>query len=277
MMGGQLILPTLIYHHIGWIMKKEHTKSQNRKRAALIDGLREFKVSRGTRPVDDDDEREIKHKSSIKKLKHKEKKFDDEPISFVKKETVLVFDPKKSKKKKTARNKLASERSKLAHDTEDINDVIEKVKQDLERNKPKDDNDYRLVYLDMFTKQRKIIRRTEKKLLVNNNGGGREIYQLAAMYSQLRETIADLRSISDLSEHAERIVDLCMKPLFTNMVQKATDAFYTVKVKLKDKIKDKLVVSAFETIDEATIELGREMQMQYDMVSDKIRRMMTDK
>jgi hypothetical protein len=185
---------------------------------------------------------------------------------------VAEAEPKKARTDQDASAKLKRAKKKIQRTVDDADDLMERVKKDLTRHEPKDDNDYRIVYLEMFKKQRRIIKKTEKKVLSRTNkGGGREIYQLSAMYSQLRETIADLRSITDLSEHADRLIEMAVQPMFTRMIQNITDNFYELKVRTKDRVKEKYVKEVMDLVDDATVELGRKLQVHYEEVSTKIR------
>jgi hypothetical protein len=147
-------------------------------------------------------------------------------------------------------------------------ELIDKMKSDI-KSSSIDENDHRAVYLDMYRQLRRIIRKTERSCLRSKNGQG--AYQLATLYTQLRETIADLRSLTDLSDHVDRIVERVVRPLFTTIVQSYADSMYTVKLKIKDRLIENKVKRTFEDIDDITIEAGKQFQAQYTKVVEDIK------
>jgi hypothetical protein len=264
---------------------KSRTFKVNRDHTAAATLKLKGKRSRTSRDDDDEaridrdallaeyDEQQQRGKSKATRLStirhHKKKKYDEEALDFDahKKKPEVVLDVTRVKK---SMRRLDKEKKSVP------DDVVAVVAAARESAKNKDDSDFLNVYLDMYNKQRRIIRRTERRLLgPNSKGGGREIYQLAQMYSQLRETIADLRSISDLSEHAERIIDLALNPLFRILVQTLTASMYQIKIRSKDRL-GKHYRDVHEHIDDTTVEFGRAMQEQYEIVSNKIRSLLTE-
>lgn len=221
---------------------------------------------------------EEKQKQGIKKLKLKKKDLTkvEEPEKAKKKKKSVIKEPKEIRTAKAltkVKKKLEKQRSRVEGEEGELAKIVKKV-EELSANDP---NGYLNVYLDMFDKQRKIIKKTEKKILSRRSKcTGKEIYHLSTMYSQLRETIADLRSISDLSEHAERIIAQAVQPVFTLILQSMSDSMHEVKVRIRDKLTEKDVKKTFDKIDETTIDLGRKMQVHYEKITSDIRSLLLE-
>jgi hypothetical protein len=131
------------------------------------------------------------------------------------------------------------------------------------------EDDHKEVYLDMFRQLRRIIKKTERSCLKSKNGQG--AYQLATLYTQLREVLAEIRAYTDLSDHVDSMIERVMKPLFTTLVQSTSNAMYQTKIKIKDKLKEKRVRRTFEDIDEITLDQANQLQTQYDKACQTIR------
>jgi hypothetical protein len=236
---------------------------------------------------------EVTHKKGISKLKLKKKSVSDPvperedrpPVSSKSKTKArpkAKSKPKVSREPREARTEAALKRTEkkverlktvVEGESKEIKKIVKKV-EELSANDP---NGYLEVYLDMFTKQRRIILKTEKKILSRRSKcTGKEIYHLSTMYSQLRETIADLRSISDLSEHADRLILQAVQPIFTTILQSISDSMHEVKVRVRDKLVEKSVKRTFDGIDETTIELGRKMQGHYEKLTNDIKSLLLE-
>jgi hypothetical protein len=148
-------------------------------------------------------------------------------------------------------------------------ELIARMKKKSEKS---NEDDHLQVYMDMYTQLRRIIKRTEKGCMKSKTGQG--AYQLATLYTQLRETIADIRNLTDLSDHADLLIEKVMRPLFTTMVQNTSNSMYTIKLKIKDKLREKRVRRTFEDIDEITIEAGKNLQDLYDRSCQDIKKIL---
>jgi hypothetical protein len=62
------------------------------------------------------------------------------------------------------------------------------------------DNTWMTTYEVMFKKLRRIMRNVENKVL-NSDSGSNDIYALMALYNQMREVIADIRSMMDFTQN----------------------------------------------------------------------------
>jgi hypothetical protein len=148
--------------------------------------------------------------------------------------------------------------------------IIEKMK--TKTKERTNEEDHLAVYSDMYRQLRRIIKRTEKGCLQSKTGQG--AYQLATLYTQLRETIADIRNLTDLSDHADLLVEKVMQPLFTTLTQNLSNSMYTIKLKIKDKLREKRVRRTFEDIDDITIEAAKLLQDSYNKSCEDIKRLL---
>lgn len=147
--------------------------------------------------------------------------------------------------------------------------IIDKMKEKTKGRIKTNEEDHLKVYLDMYRQLRRIIKKTERGCLKSKTGQG--AYQLATLYTQLRETISDIRALQDLSDHAETLIEKVMQPLFTTLTQNLSNSMYQIKLKTKDKLNEKRVRRAFEDIDEITIEGAKLMQDCYNKTCQDIR------
>jgi hypothetical protein len=190
------------------------------------------------------------------------------------KSSMSVVNTVKSKKKKprteeTRTKKLDKVKDKAMLEESAALELIAKMKTKSEKS---NEDDHLAVYMSMYRQLKRIIRRTEKSCLKSKGGQG--AYQLATLYTQLRETIADIRNLTDLSDHAELLIEKVMRPLFTTMVQNTSNSMYTIKLKIKDKLQEKRVRRTFEDIDEITIEAGKNLQDLYDRSCSDIKKIL---
>lgn len=196
-------------------------------------------------------------------------KIDSKKEKKVKK-SASASDVKNKAKKRTfekGEKKLKKVKSRVVEEEQEILERLNK------RKETTNEDDHLAVYLDMYRKQRRIIRKLEKQCLKSKNAQG--VYQLATLYSQLRETISDIRSLTDLSEHAENLIIKIIRPLFTSIVQEVSDSMYVVKLRLKDKIVDKKRKRSFNEIDDITVDLGKKLQQEYQKVCVDIKTLLT--
>ena len=162
--------------------------------------------------------------------------------------------------------RLAIVKSKVLVEEQAVVELMDKMKTRIVKT---NEDDHLQVYMDMYNKQRRIIRKLEKECLNSKNSQG--VYQLATLYTQLRETIASIQNLTDLSEHAEILIERVMRPIFTEIIQDIASTMYVVKLKIKDRLQEKTVKRTFTDIDDITIESGKKLQLSYQKVCESIR------
>jgi hypothetical protein len=176
---------------------------------------------------------------------------------------------KKKRTVETGTKKMKKAKEKALVEETAALEIIARVRTKSEKS---NEDDHLAVYLEMYRQLRRIIRRTERGCLRSKTGQG--AYQLATLYTQLRETIADIRNLTDLSDHADLLIEKVMQPLFTTLAQNLANSMYTIKLKIKDKLQEKRVRRTFEDIDEITIEGAKHLQDAYAKTCDEIKIML---
>jgi hypothetical protein len=128
-------------------------------------------------------------------------------------------------------------------------------------------------YLHMFKTLQDMVRVGEQKYLESK--ATREVYALMTMYSQLREVIADIRSVTDMSSHAENIIQSIVQPAISSIAQAMVDAFYHVRILVRSIAKDEEVQYGVKKIDDIMRDQGLMLQNQYTHLSDRISETLT--
>ena len=101
-------------------------------------------------------------------------------------------------------------------------------------------------YEHIYETQSTIIRRLEERLTDRNSSiSSRDIYALSAMYSQMRETIADMRSIKDMNAQAEALAIEVFDPAMKAAGESLVAVYFKITTMLRQHVKD---VSAIEII-----------------------------
>lgn len=128
-------------------------------------------------------------------------------------------------------------------------------------------------YIHMFQTLQEMIRIGEDRYMTSQST--REVYALMTMYSQLREVIADIRSLTDMSTHADSIVKDIIQPTISSIAQSMVDAFYHVRILVREISKDSEVQYGVKKIDDIMRDQGLMLQNQYQVLSERIHEMMT--
>ncbi len=148
----------------------------------------------------------------------------------------LVKEPKK--KKKTSKK-----------------DKIKKIEQRIEKRKSEimeyaveahliPDDAPEKKYFDefehIFKSLQKLTRIAERKY--KDSKSSRDVYALMAMYSQIRECIADMRTIQDLSQQSDALIKEIIDPLIKTIGDSLVQLYYNTDQSVRETItEDKLV------------------------------------
>jgi hypothetical protein len=98
----------------------------------------------------------------------------------------------------------------------------------------------------------------------------REIYALATVYSQIREVIADIRSISDMSDQANALIGGVVQPSISSIAQAFVDTFYHVRILIREIAREDEVQYGLRKVDELMRDQGLMLQDQYQNVAQRI-------
>lgn len=169
----------------------------------------------------------VKKKAVTKKpVKKKKKALKEEPI---KKRKVKKIDPDTPKKKKKAPTRdMASVEKRVKKKKSDV-EVMEKQFDELVDGIQ--DSAQLEEYVHMFKKLQKISRTCEKKYLKDKQS--RDIYPLMQIYNQMREIIADLKALKDVSIQVGQFNEEVLNPFATLSAQAVMDFFQGTKVSMQ--------------------------------------------
>ena len=98
----------------------------------------------------------------------------------------------------------------------------------------------------------------------------REIYALATVYSQIREVIADIRSVSDMSNQANALISGVVQPSISSIAQAFVDTFYHVRILIREIAREDEVQYGLRKVDELMRDQGLMLQDQYQNVAQRI-------
>jgi hypothetical protein len=88
------------------------------------------------------------------------------------------------------------------------------------------------AYADIFYKLREIIALQEERCLSTDKTTN--IYALMQLYSQLRDTIHDIRAVSDFNELSNRLVQDIIKPMLADIGQNVVDIVYALRKEARE-------------------------------------------
>lgn len=130
------------------------------------------------------------------------------------------------------------------------------------------EKDYLDEYIHLFVTLQAVARKMERKVLKEPQS--RDIYALSTLYSQLREVIADVRSITDMGQQVEMIVAGAITPFASDITQCVTDVYYQVRKLLRETTKPKETQFALNHLDELVRQLGMGIQQSHERARTKV-------
>jgi hypothetical protein len=210
--------------------------------------------------VDDGDELPVRKK---KKKRPVEVEYD-EPV-----------EEKKVKKKKKVnvtelKSKAVALRTDVAIEAQNIEqEIAERKEQQLT------DNTWMTTYEVMFKKLRRIMRNVENKVL-NSDSGSNDIYALMALYNQMREVIADIRSMMDLTQNTQRIIDQVLYPLIRDISNNYVDAIFLINKNLRANVDSNKYIEMKAATDECLKEHAKYIQAAYEKSSEKLAQLLEE-
>ncbi len=122
-------------------------------------------------------------------------------------------------------------------------------------------------YLHMFRKLKLLIRKAERTCL-KDGANSREFYALCALYSQQREIIADIRSVTDLSGTVAAMDTNVIRPLVSAMGQNVLDSMFQIRKIILECGKEELIQAALFKLEGVTKEQGVFLQLQFGRSMD---------
>lgn len=117
-------------------------------------------------------------------------------------------------------------------------------------------------YQYWFTRLQRLTRKKLKQVYANNMSS-RDIYALNILVSQQRELIADIRSVTDMSEHASRLAQGMLQPMIQAIAQNMLDSFYIVRRMFVEHCAEEDTQRVLKKLDNLIGEQGKYLQEQY--------------
>lgn len=102
-------------------------------------------------------------------------------------------------------------------------------------------NEYQHIYSTLGS----IIRKLEENMTDPEKAvSSKDVYALMTMYSQMRETIADMRSIKDMNEQAEELAREVFDPAAKSAGEALVNVYFKVSSLIRQEVKDPTVVES---------------------------------
>lgn len=145
----------------------------------------------------------------------------------------------------------------------------EEVQELLNREVPAGEREYMNELQHMFKTLRRLIRKMERNMLLAEMPSGKDSYALSTMYSQQREIIADMRTLTDMSQQAQLLVDSVLRPMGNQLVQYTTDVFYQARKLVQETSNPKHTQRALDELGSLFKQLGIGMQASVEEAAQK--------
>ena len=258
--------------------------------------MKKSKSKASTTPKIEDEaaqERKILGSASSPARKTKKKKkvleteiVDDEDFGAASKKFVVDQDdlPKKKKKKVLAKHPAAAPEKiikknkapdSLKRKADKKREALESEMEGLdEKAEEFADSTWVKTYHVMFRKLRRLMRVTEKRTLKSDKAA--DVYALMALYNQMREVIADLRSMIDLSQNTQRIIDQVLYPLTRDISNSYVDSIFKTMKVLRANVEGEKYSELKSELDRVLNEHGKYIQAAYEKSSQKLSDLLED-
>ena len=189
-------------------------------------------------------------------------------------EVEVEEQPKPKKKKKVNHTELKSKAVALRTDVSmDMQSVEMEMKEKKEQQLT--DNTWMNTYEVMFKKLKRIMTNVENKVL-NSDSGSNDIYALMALYNQMREVIADIRSMMDLTQNTQRIIDQILYPLVRDISNNYVDAIFMINKNLRANVESNKYIELKAGTDECLKEHAKYIQAAYEKSSEKLAKLLEE-
>lgn len=172
--------------------------------------------------------------------------------------------PKKKLSASALKEKAAKKKADLESEMEEIDEQAEEFA----------DSTWVNTYHVMFRKLRKIMRATEKRVVDSEKAA--DIYALMALYNQMREVIADLRSMIDLSQNTQRIIDQVLYPLTRDISNNYVDSIYKTMKSLRAHVDGEKFAELRVELEKVMGEHGKYIQAAYEKSSQRLSDLLED-
>lgn len=176
-----------------------------------------------------------------------------------------VKKPAKKKREPESQEKLVKKHQKLQKSLVALDEEIEVLEAPVTAGS---EASYLTEYERMLQYNSKLIQRFNEQL--RENLTSRDVYALSTLMSQQREVIADLRTLTDMSQQVGLIFDQSVTPFVSDQAQLITDVYYQLRRLLTETTETKHTQFALGKLDELTKQLGLGLQQNHQKLRTSI-------
>ena len=149
----------------------------------------------------------------------------------------------------------------------DDSELEQELAEALEKSASPTESDYLNEYLAMFRKLRRIRRELERQLLEEKTP--RLVYALSTIYSQQREVIADIRTITDLGQQVELLEVGVYIPARSRLTQSLSDAYYALSNLVTTYCDKKNQQQALQDLKQLMLDMSTAVDVTFNGISEK--------
>lgn len=137
---------------------------------------------------------------------------------------------------------------------------------------PTTETDFQSEYNHIYGKLGELIRKLEERMGDNDKDiSSRDVYALMTMYSQMRETMADMRSIQDVNEQSEALAQDIFDPAMKTSGESMVRLYYKIMTLVRHNVQDPKVVEVLtEGIKKEVSDQAGRLQEQLQDLRNKI-------
>lgn len=151
----------------------------------------------------------------------------------------------------------------------------EELEPDLDLNqlmfKDVNERDFQEEYNRIFTTLGNLCRKLELNMNDKDSKiSSRDVYALMTMYSQMRETIADLRSITDVNTQSEILINEIFLPYHKTVGEMMLSLLYKIMTHLRTSLPEDKAHLVGERFKEIVSEEALTLQKQFESTKEKI-------
>lgn len=107
-------------------------------------------------------------------------------------------------------------------------------------------------------------------LQLKENLTSRDVYALSTLMSQQREVIADLRTLTDMSQQVGMVYDQAVTPFVSDITQTITDVYYQLRKLLTETSIPKHTQFALGHLDELIKQVGMSLQSSHQTMRTSV-------
>lgn len=176
--------------------------------------------------------------------------------------------------RKPGQDRIAKSKKKASSLKTVVTAEVEAVEKEIKQVDGLTENTWLKTYTLMFRKLKKIMRRIEDRVMDSEKAA--DIYALMALYNQMREVIADIRTIIDMSQNTQRIIDKVLYPMVRDISNNYVDAIFLIKKSVRTTVDDARYLELRTDIDSCLREHAKYIQSSYERSSEALAKLLEE-